>query len=424
MINVSDLNIEKELLPLFDYSPNHFTQQALLNWFTDLPTTTEEVIERQLIIKTLINSNTKPAGYHKTDLHEVHSFLATINNSKLVTFSSTELAARLLFFPAEKYQARSGIIQTILLFQQLYNGYFYSLPVSSFPDSFQHTLNNILTFISYFDLEKNQAAIQNNKFDNSHIIQITGTIKKHITEIQAFWEQLFLFEAYLSISLAHRRLALQFPLFTDQHFSITDFFHPILKTPVKNSMHKTHNVLLLTGPNMAGKSTLLKAISICVYLGHLGCGVPASACEMPFFNNISVAINLKDDLQNGYSHFLKEIKTVKEVVLSAHEQPCFAVFDELFRGTNMEDALEIVKTTIHGLSKFSRSLFIISTHLHQLKQLIDTTTVSPYYIDCTINEGKPIFTYQLQQGWSTVRLGRTLFEIEGLNQLLTDDHIQ
>ena len=424
MINVSDLNIEEELLPLFDYSQNAFTQQVLSKWFHQLPATVEEVMERQQIINTLVNSPIEPVRYYKTDLHEVHSFLTSIHESNLFNLSSAELITRLLFFPTERGKVRSGIIQAIILFHKLNSGYFHRLSIMAFPASFQNVLNKILDFFGYFELEKNRLAIQNNKFGNSHIVHIISALKKQVATIQPFWEQLFLFEVYLSISIAHQKLALQFPFFTEQQFFITDFYHPILKTPVKNSVHKTHNILLLTGPNMAGKSTLLKAISICVYLGHLGCGVPASACEMSFFKSVSVAINLKDDLQSGYSHFLKEIKTLKEVVLVARDKPCFAVFDELFRGTNIEDALDILKATIQGLSKFSSSFFIISTHLHQLQQLINPVVISPYYIACTVNEGKPTFTYQLRQGWSTLKLGRALFEIEGLSKLLISDDMQ
>ena len=102
------------------------------------------------------------------------------------------------------------------------------------------------------------------------------------------------------------------------------------------------NVILLTGPNMSGKSTLLKAISLSVYLGHAGFAVPASKAVMPFFSTISVAINLTDSIVSGYSHFMSEIVTLKNVLREAcDDKRCFAVFDELFRGTNIEDALEI-----------------------------------------------------------------------------------
>ena len=99
---------------------------------------------------------------------------------------------------------------------------------------------------------------------------------------------------------------------------------------------------------------------------------------------------------------------------------CFAVFDELFRGTNIEDALEISTATIKGLINFPQSLFFISTHLHQLKDIeeIKTNKVATWYIDCELKDNIPAFNYLLKEGWSDLKLGRILFEKEGLYKML------
>jgi len=172
---------------------------------------------------------------------------------------------------------------------------------------------------------------------------------------------------------------------------------------------------------MSGKSTLLKAVSLCVYLGHTGLAVPASKATIPFFTTISVAINLTDSIVSGYSHFMSEIVTLKNVLKEATNKiKCFAVFDELFRGTNIEDALEISSATIKGLINFPDSLFFISTHLHQLKDMeeIKTNKVSTCYVECGLTDNIPAFTYKLKNGWSDLKLGRILFEKEGLNKML------
>ncbi len=204
-------------------------------------------------------------------------------------------------------------------------------------------------------------------------------------------------------------------------FALEGFYHPLVKNSVRNNLTANKNVILLTGPNMSGKSTLLKAVSLCVYLGHTGLAVPASKATMPFFSTISVAINLTDSIVSGYSHFMSEIITLKNVLIeAAGTNKCFAVFDELFRGTNIEDALEISSATIKGLTKFTNSLFIISTHLHQLKDLeeIRQARVATHFIECSLKENTPVFTYKLRDGWSDLKLGRILFEREGLNKML------
>ena len=172
---------------------------------------------------------------------------------------------------------------------------------------------------------------------------------------------------------------------------------------------------------MSGKSTLLKAFALCVYLAHTGLAVPAARAEIPFFNTISVAINLTDSIVSGYSHFMSEIIALKKVLTEAKTGArCFAVFDELFRGTNIEDALEISTATIKGLTHFSDCFFLISTHLHQLKDMeeIKRGKVSTCFIDCKLTDNIPAFTYQLKEGWSDLKLGRILFEKEGLNTML------
>src|SRR5690606_13704839 len=119
-----------------------------------------------------------------------------------------------------------------------------------------------------------------------------------------------------------------------------------------------------------------------------------------FFDYFFVYINKHDDIMNGYSHFMTEILQLKKVVEQATlGKRCFAIFDELFSGTNVEDGFEICKTTINGLLKFEHSIFFISTHIQELKNVLNDKT-SNYHIDCQLIENQPTFTYQLKKGWS------------------------
>jgi len=209
-----------------------------------------------------------------------------------------------------------------------------------------------------------------------------------------------------------------FPEFVDGKIKLKGLYHPVLDNPVKNNFCTLSNVVLLNGANMSGKSTFLKAVGLCIYLGHVGIGVPASEGEFPFFTDFSIGINHRDDILNGYSHFMTEVMNVKTVVMQAlNGTRCLAVFDELFSGTNVEDAFEISKTTIMGLAQFKNSFFFISTHIQQLKE-VAYEGISTYHIDCELIDNAPTFTYKLNEGWSDVRVGRILFEKNGLNELL------
>ena len=102
-------------------------------------------------------------------------------------------------------------------------------------------------------------------------------------EVEAFWNRWFLFEAWLSISKGIAVHGFVFPSFESSAFSIQGLYHPLLKNPVRNDITANRNVILLTGPNMSGKSTFLKSVSLCVYLGQAGLAVPAAKAVIPFF---------------------------------------------------------------------------------------------------------------------------------------------
>ena len=238
-------------------------------------------------------------------------------------------------------------------------------------------------------------------------------------EMDVFWNDFFIFEAFLSISKGILKHHFNFPSFIDDGLSIKGFYHPLIRNPVVNSIVIRDKLALITGPNMSGKSTLLKAIGLCVTLAHLGLAVPAENCELAFFDVIAVAINLNDDILSGYSHFMTEIINLKNILQEARKSKrCFAIFDELFRGTNPEDALAISHKTIAGVTQIRHSCFFISTHLYQLRESTATNSfIQTHYLDCLMIKGKPVFTYTLREGWSDLRIGQILFEQEGLNEL-------
>lgn len=179
-------------------------------------------------------------------------------------------------------------------------------------------------------------------------------------------------------------------------------------------------MVLLTGANMLGKSTLLKTIGLCVYLAHLGLPIPVSTGNIPFYDYIFVHINHSDDLKNGYSHFMNEIVNLKNIILAADSgKRCFAVFDELFKGTNHEDALAISTKTLLGLKRMKDSLFFVSTHLNELKESILNVPIQTLYIDCCSEEGAPVFSYKLKEGWSALKIGQILFTKLGLDQIFS-----
>ncbi|PIB39215.1 MutS-related protein [Maribacter sp. 4G9] len=419
MNNLQDLNIEKEVLPLFNYSLNIFTKRKILEILETPLKSTTEIIQRQNILKGFTGNFRilKDYSYTVLYLNEVYSFL---NSEKIEDLSHKKFKYRLIAPKKEKTRYVGKFNQLILLFHRLESKYFSRLELNEFPEEYAAKIKQIIHFLSNLELSRFEDIIREDGLKDKHIIELThkvNDLKKNYL-ILPFWENLFLFEAMLSMSLGIRKNNFSFPSLSKNHIKLIEFYHPLIKNPVKNDFETYSNVIVMNGPNMSGKSTFLRAVGFCIYCGNLGLAIPVSEAEIPFFNHFSIQINRRDDILNGYSHFMTEVLNLKNVVEnSLNGNLCFAIFDELFSGTNVEDAFEICRTTINGLSKFKNSCFFISTHIQELKN-VSNERISNYYIDCELRDDKPTFTYKLKNGWSDIRVGRILFEKEGLNDML------
>lgn len=300
---------------------------------------------------------------------------------------------------------------------------FYSKRIAAilFPESLQGKIENINRFISVLNVDNYYNAIKNGALG----IRESITFSKKIAELEPdfvdeFWENLFEFEMYWSVARGIVNNSFSFPDVDNEAFSISGFYHPLVKNVVRNNLSIDKNIVLLTGPNMSGKSTILKALSLCVYFAHIGIAVPAESCRIPYFERFLFSINVNDDIKNGYSGFMNEIVGLKQILLDlTSNHRCFALFDELFNGTNIDDAQELMRITINGLYNFKHSFFIISTHLYQLQTMGLNDNFDAYQLEAMIENGNPVHTFKLQNGWSNLKFGRLIFEKEGLTKLLS-----
>lgn len=421
-MEIKDLSIDESILDLFNFTLNDDAKTCLKHLInTSLPNK-EEVMTRQNILKGFLAnySTLENYSYSRIDFRQVYIFMETFTDSQ---YYPKRLKLRLKLSKKKHYEYRGKCIQLIMLYHRLHSHYVKNVETKHFPEEYKKDIRLLDEFFNSFRLDYYENLIRENRFRIKHIVQLIELIseKKKKLEIDFFQQKYTLFEAYISASQGISRYKFSFPEITDKEFSLTNFYHPLLTTPVKNSFSAESNVILLTGANMSGKSTLLKAIGLSVYLGNIGFAIPAAAGKLPKYDDISIHINLNDDMLSGYSHFMTEVINLKNVVKrAASGSHCFAVFDELFRGTNIEDALEISRTTLKGLLNFPNSLFFVSSHLHQLAEMdeIKNNSITAYYLDCELQDNTPEFTYHLKTGWSDVKIGRILFERENLNELL------
>lgn len=382
----------------------------------------EALLERQQLIECFIKNHDLFKNYHYSLLDQREVFtnleqgvfnqIATYPNPLKTLKNNKQLGQNL----------KGKTIQLVRFFYFYYENYLKSFNANDFPNSYKAKYQLITNYLSSLQLNEKIQKIVSKKYNFQDTLDVLILINSNYKNQnqQEFIDLFFEFEVYISISQNSVKYKLLFAELSNDEIVLTDCYHPEIKNAVKNNFNNNSNVNLLTGPNMAGKSTCLRTLGMCIYLHNIGLPVPATKAKIPFYHNIYVFINTNDDLASGYSHFMQEIQNLKEVVLQCKKSSCFVIFDELFKGTNFEDALEISKITFLGLRKFTESCFIISSHIHQLKDFTEASkNITTLYMECIIQENKPIFTYKLKQGFSDLKLGSILFKNENLQELLS-----
>jgi len=232
-------------------------------------------------------------------------------------------------------------------------------------------------------------------------------------------------DAYYSMACACEKYQLSFPSFTlsgKPEIKAKQLFHPLLPTPVAYDvdLNQQHNFLFLTGANMGGKSTFIKAVGVAVYLAHTGMAVPAQQMELSLFDGLLSNINVVDNLVQGESYFFNEVQRIRKTVDKISDGKNWLILiDELFKGTNVQDAMKCSSTVIEGLLKIKNSLFILSTHLYEIgEDLKKFPNIQFKYFETSVTNGQLYFSYQLKEGISNDRLGYLILKREGVVDML------
>jgi DNA mismatch repair protein MutS len=248
------------------------------------------------------------------------------------------------------------------------------------------------------------------------------SFRSHANELIDIYSQ---FDAWYSMAMAMKKFHLQFPTFLEQEspcFEAKGLFHLLLSHPVPYdiSMNPESNFIFLTGANMAGKSTFIKSTGLAVFLAHIGMGVPAQSMKLTLFDGILSNINVADNIAKGESYFFNEVHRIKNTVIRINDgRKWLVLIDELFKGTNIQDAMKCSSTVIKGLLRMRNGLFILSTHLYEIgEELRQYPNISFKYFETKTEGDKLHFSYQLKDGISTDRLGYLILRREGVVDLL------
>jgi len=251
--------------------------------------------------------------------------------------------------------------------------------------------------------------------------------RKGREQLRRIMDTIYEFDVYQAVAGAAQKHSLSFPEYIRRPLpliQVRGLFHPLLASPVSNdySIDNDSNLCFISGANMSGKSTFLKAFGLCVYLSHLGFPVPAAYMETTLFNGLITTINLSDNISQGYSHFYNEVRRVKDVALKIKEKKRLVVlFDELFRGTNVKDASDASLQVIDALSRVRNSLFLISTHIVEIaEQLSENKNIFFNCFESTMEAGVPWYNYKIREGISNERVGMLIIRNEQIIEILKE----
>lgn len=204
--------------------------------------------------------------------------------------------------------------------------------------------------------------------------------------------------------------------------SITKARHPILEKAspdvlfVANdySMKADTDVLIITGPNMGGKSTYMKEFGLLVIMAQIGSFVPAESCEIPLFDALFTRIGASDNLIKGQSTFMTEMSEVAQALSQADSHSLF-LFDEIGRGTATYDGMAIAQSIIEYIVKNIHCKTFFSTHYHEITKLSEKiSAVRNIHCEVKEDDGHVTFLYKMKEGSMDRSYGVNVAKLAGL----------
>ena len=277
--------------------------------------------------------------------------------------------------------------------------------------------NSELRRIIGFDAKKKINAMSRERFD--YIFRYC-----EYENLKGILQTAYQIDAYQVVAETMSEHGWVFPEISEsKEIEITGLYHPFLKDAVSNAVNINgeSNLFFVTGANMSGKSTFLKAFGLAVYMAHLGFPVAAASMRTGIFNGLFSTINIADDLNKGYSHFYSEVLRVKSVAEKINQTGNLVViFDELFRGTNVKDAHDATLAIISAFARVRGSVFLVSSHIMEVADRLRTVANIRFgYFHTSIDGKTPVYNYRLREGVTEDRLGMLIIENEKIIEIIS-----
>jgi DNA mismatch repair protein MutS len=254
-------------------------------------------------------------------------------------------------------------------------------------------------------------------------LEVREEVKKSILRLQKLAKAISAVDVLQSFATIAERYQYVRPILKkERSLNIIDGRHPVVEKVlghqeyIPNSiiMHEDTDILLITGPNMSGKSTYMRQLALLVIMAQIGCFVPAQSAEMPIFDRIFTRIGASDDLIAGQSTFMVEMMEANQAL--RHATPnSLILFDELGRGTATYDGMALAQAIIEYIHKEVKAKTLFSTHYHELTVLDEELKrLRNVHVGAVEKDGEVVFLHKMMEGPADKSYGIHVAKIAGL----------
>ena len=273
----------------------------------------------------------------------------------------------------------------------------------------KQTLSNCERYISPILKEKEDLILNAEEkiidIEYELFIEIRNTVKEYITKLQEISKTISEIDVLQSFATVSEENNYIKPEISDE-IRIIDGRHPVVEKVLTGTeyvsndiiLDKNTNILLITGPNMAGKSTYMRQMAIITIMAQIGCFVPAKEAKLKIFDAIYTRIGASDDLVSGESTFMVEMIEANNAISNATENSLI-LFDELGRGTATFDGMALAQSIIEYIHNNIKCKTFFSTHYHELTDLENNLkNLKNVHVSAHEEDGNITFLHKIKEG--------------------------
>ncbi len=377
-----------------------------INFYYDIETLDElyNLLEQSLY-------ETPPVGLKEGYLIKT-GFNSELDELKEIRYSGKDFIAKL----ENEERIRTGIKNLKVGYNRVF-GYYIEVSKSNlnqvkeeFGYERKQTLTNGERFITPL-LKEKEALVLNAEekiieLEYNLFCEIRSQIQKYISRLQDIAKVLSEIDVLASFTtVVEENKYVRPKLIENREVYIKNNRHPVVEKVMKSDyvsndiiMNEGTNVLLITGPNMSGKSTYMRQFAITVIMAQIGCFVPATECSMPIFDKIFTRIGASDDLVSGESTFMVEMIEANHALMNATKNSLI-LFDELGRGTATYDGMSLAQAILEYICNNIQAKTLFSTHYHELTALEHKISgLKNIHVSAHEEKGKITFLHKIKNG--------------------------